>query len=511
MKKVLSIVYGGVLTVALSTAVFANPKGTEKISFFKGKDKEKAEPAQQEQKSEEIARSACVSDNRATSVAKSLSRAFTQTAKKAIPSVVFIKVEGTLENEMYGDDPYGLFNDEFFNRFFGRPQRPQQAPQQISQGSGFLVSSDGYIMTNYHVVANAKNMTVVLQNGDHSEYSATMVGGDPQTDVAVIKIDHPEGREFPYLDFGDSDDVEIGEWVVAVGNPFQLEASVTVGVISAKGRHNLKITELEDFIQTDAAINPGNSGGPLLDLDGNVIGINTAIVSRSGGYMGIGFAIPCNMARNVYRQIVDKGSVSRGFLGVSLQPIDKDLAEALNLERAEGALVADVVEDSPAASAGIKQGDIIIEVDGIHVKTPASIRNEVMLNEPGKVVTLTINRNGKILYTQVTLGSYSKSSQLTSENAQLLGITVENLTPENVKRYKLPPNEEGVVITEVKQGSMGARIGLRPGYLVLSLNHKKIANVSDFNEALGTIQKGKKVLILVKHGDMARFFSLKMN
>ena len=502
MKKILSITCGSLLAIAVSTAAFASNQGIEKVSFLKSKDKE------------EIARSQCGSAHSTgheTSVAKSLSRAFTLTAKKAIPSVVFIRVEGSYENDPYTEDPYGFFNDEFFNRFFGRPSRPQKAPQQISQGSGFLVSGDGYIMTNYHVVANAKQMTVVLQNGNNDEYTATLVGGDPQTDVAVIKIDHPEGKDFPYLDFGDSEEVEIGEWVVAVGNPFQLEASVTVGVISAKGRQNLKITELEDFIQTDAAINPGNSGGPLLDLDGNVIGINTAIVSRSGGYMGIGFAIPCNMAKNVYRQIVDKGSVTRGFLGVSLQPIDKDLAEALSMDKAEGALVADVVEDSPAAKAGIEQGDIILEVEGTPVKTPASIRNEVMLKEPGTVVKLKINRKGKTLYKKVTLGSYSKSSQNMTENAQLLGITVENLTPDNIKRYRLPKDEEGVVITEVKSGSMGSKMGLRAGYLVLSLNHKKISSVEDFNEALGSIEKGKKVLILVKYGDTARFFSIKMN
>ncbi len=491
---------GWAFAVAVSTSAFAESAAIEKVLFSKNKDENQT-----------IAGSCSSCGSKGKSIAKQLSRAFTDTAKKAIPSVVFIRVEASYENEMYGDDPYGFFNDEFFNRFFGKPSRPQKPQAQISQGSGFIVSSDGYIMTNYHVVANAKQMTVVLQNGDNNEYTATLVGGDPQTDIAVIKIDHPDGRHFPHLDFGNSEEVEVGEWVVAVGNPFQLEASVTVGVISAKGRQNLKITELEDFIQTDAAINPGNSGGPLLDLDGDVIGINTAIVSRSGGYMGIGFAIPCDMAKNVYRQIVDTGSVSRGFLGVSLQPIDKDLAEALNMDRPEGALVADVVEDSPASRAGVEQGDVILEVDGNLIKSPGSIRNEVMLKEPGKVVTLKINRNGKIKYIKVELGSYSKSSQMMSENAQLLGITVENLTPDNVKRFKLTSNDEGVVITDVKQGSMGARIGLKPGFIVLSLNQKKVNNVADFNDALGSIEKGKKVLILVKHGDMARFFSLTMN
>lgn len=498
MKKYSFKACGIALTLLASTSLVGNQENVQTVLFSKKKDAEIVTIADQAP--------ASVCNN----PAKALSKAFTATAKKAIPSVVFIRVESTYEGDM-GDDPYDLFNDEFFYKFFGKPSRPQKPQPQISQGSGFFVSADGYIMTNYHVVANAKQMTVTLQNGDNTEYSATLVGGDPQTDVAVIKVENAEQKAFPFLDFGDSEDVEIGEWVVAVGNPFQLEASVTVGVISAKGRQNLHITELEDFIQTDAAINPGNSGGPLLDLDGNVIGINTAIVSRSGGYMGIGFAVPSNIAKTVYTQIVGSGSVTRGFLGVSMQPIDKDLADALGLDKAEGALVSDVVEDSPAAKAGILQGDIILEVNGVTVKSPASIRNEIMLKEPGKKIPLKINRKGKIITVQVTLGTYSKASQMKTENAQLLGLTVENLSKENVSKYKLSGSDEGVVITEVKPGSMGAKIGLKPGYVVLSLNHKKITSVSDFNDALSSIEKGKKVLILVKAGEMSRFFSIKMN
>lgn len=503
-------------TLCIFSSVLATPEGIEKILFSK-----------KEAKVEEPAISAApvtaavtptttpqaAPQSECSCSAKMLSRAFAQVAKKATPAVVHVRVESAPETECgMDDDASSFFNDEFFRRFFAPPGGQQQrAPQpQISQGSGFVISPEGYIMTNFHVVANAKQITVVMQDGLNNEYKATLVGGDPQTDVAILKMDNPENKKFPYLEFGNSDDIEICEFVIAIGNPFQLEATVTVGVISAKGRQNLKITELEDFIQTDAAINPGNSGGPLLDLDGQVIGMNTAIVSRSGGYMGIGFAIPSNIAKNVSRQLIDKGSVTRGFLGVSLQPIDKDLAEALGLDKPEGALVADIVADSPAAAAGVEQGDIILEVNDVPVKTPSSIRNDVMLNEPGTVVKLKINRKGKVMIIKVTLGSYNKTTMAMSENAQMLGITVENLSPQNIKTYRLNPNEEGVVITDVKSGSMGAKMGLKPGYIVVSLNHKKTANVESFNEALSSVEKGKKVLILIKYGDVARFFSIKM-
>lgn len=493
-----------------SAAVFqlhASAEGFEKILLTKKAETAfTAEPTAQKEtvikpKSED-----------SVSSAKALSKAFSKVAKAAIPSVVHIRVESVPENAPGSDgDPYGFFNDEFFRRFFEMPSGPQRQPQpQISQGSGFTITEDGYVMTNYHVVANAKKITVVTQDETNNEYSATLVGGDPQTDLAIIKLDNPESKKFPFLELGDSDDVEICEFVIAIGNPFQLEASVTVGVISAKGRQNLKITELEDFIQTDAAINPGNSGGPLLDLDGQVIGINTAIVSRSGGYMGIGFAIPSNIAKNVSRQLIDKGAVTRGFLGVSLQPIDKDLAEALGLERAEGALVADVVSDSPAAKAGVLQGDIILEIDSIIVKNPASIKNDVMLNQPGAVVKLKINRKGKVMTFNVTLGSYNKATLAVSENSQLLGISVENLNAENIKQYRIHPEDEGVLITDVKRGSLGSKVGLKPGYVIMALNHKKVTNIDNFQEALASIEKGKKVLILVKSGDVSRFFSVKL-
>jgi len=446
---------------------------------------------------------------------KDPSQAFVEISKNAIPAVVFIKVEnGQPEYDPRGggQDPFDFFSDEFFNRFFGGPNNRQRTPPppQISQGSGFIVSTDGYIVTNYHIIRDAKNITVSLQNGMERELSASLVGADPQTDIAVVKIDETNGKQYSYLTFGNSDDVETGEWVLAIGNPFELEATVTHGIISAKGRQNLQITDYEDFIQTDAPINPGNSGGPLLNLNGEVIGINTAIVSKSGGNMGIGFAIPSNMAKNIKTQIIEKGTVTRGFLGVSLQPIDRDLAEAFNLNKTEGALVADVVTKSPADKAGIMQGDIILKLNENPVRSPTTLRNDVLLLKPGTLITLTINRKGEILNIPVTLESHSSQINSESEVSKQLGISVDNLNPDTIQKYRLSSEDSGVVIIDVQPGTIGAKAGLRPGMLIMGINHKKITNVKEFNEAFQSTSDSKRVLLLIRLGDgTMRFISLK--
>ncbi len=440
------------------------------------------------------------------------SKAFTAVAKKCMPAVLFIKVQLSPDQDNPGY-PQGQYQNpfdynDFFNKFFGtqpRGRQQQQAPE-MSQGSGFLVTSDGYIMTNAHVVKNAEKITVVLNSGQ--EMDATLVGTDPHTDLAVIKI---EGKNFPYLELGDSEEMEVGEWVVAIGSPFQLEASLTVGVVSAKGRQNLKITDLEDFIQTDAAINPGNSGGPLLNLKGEVIGINTAIVSRSGGYMGIGFAIPSNIVKNIMGQIIDKGMVTRGFLGVSLQPVDKDIAEAFGLEKAEGALISEVVKDSPADQAGLKQGDVILECNGTTIKSLATFRNEISLMNPGTTVKLKVNRKGQILSIPVTLGTASDELSAAACVVQKLGIEVDNLTPELSKQLGYTTLEEGVVITKVKPGSPAAMAGMRPGFLIQAINHKKVASVNEFNDAINEASKNKRILMLVRQGNVTRFYTIKID
>jgi serine protease Do len=441
------------------------------------------------------------------------SKAFTAVAKKSIPAVVFIKVQSNAPDQDENGYPYGYQNpfdyngDDFFNRFFGMPYRgqPQKPAPQLSQGSGFLVSADGFIMTNAHVVKGADKITAVLNDG--REMDATVVGSDSHTDIAIVKI---EGKEFPFLRLGDSDEIDIGEWVIAIGSPFQLEASVTVGVVSAKGRQNLRITDFEDFIQTDAAINPGNSGGPLLNLKGEVVGINTAIVSRSGGYMGIGFAIPSIMAKNIMAQIIDKGSVTRGFLGVTLQPVDKDIADAFNLPKPEGALISEVIKDSPADQAGLKQGDIILEYNKIPIKSLQSFRNEISLMNPGTTIDLKINRKGQIMSISVVLGTASDNIALGGNLIQKLGMEIDSLTPDLAKQLGLTQREEGVVITKIKPGSPAATAGLRPGFLIQAVNHKKVTNVSEFNEALGQ-PENKRILLLVRQNNMTRFYSIKVD
>lgn len=437
---------------------------------------------------------------------------FTTVAKKAIPAVVFIKAEmarGEFDDFAMPDmgrSPFDQYGEDFFNRFFGGPRGrpPQRGNAQLSTGSGFIVSADGYVITNCHVVQGADKITVVLNDG--LEMAAKVIGTDSQTDIAVLKV---EGSNLPFVAFGDSEAMEVGEWVIAIGSPFRLEATLTVGVVSAKGRQDLKINALEDFIQTDAAINPGNSGGPLLNLRSEVIGVNTAIATTSGGYMGIGFAVPSNIAKHVVDQLMSNGTVTRGFMGVSPQPIDRDIADAFHLDKTEGVLVAEVVKDSPAEKAGIKQGDIIIEYNGRPVKTVGGFRNEISLTSPGTEVKLKINRRGEILTIGVILASNAEMEKSPSVVAGKLGFEVDNLTPDLAQKLGYSAAEGGVVITKVRPGSIGAAAGLRPGILILAVNHKKIGNIDDFHAALSGEGDQKTILILAKQGNLTRFYSIK--
>lgn len=443
---------------------------------------------------------------------KKTSKAFVMVGKKALPAVVFIKAQTTASVfannpslEDY-DNPFDYFSDEFFRRFFGSTPKGQPIPQ-ITGGSGCIVSPDGYILTNNHVIKDANQITIVLNSGE--EYEAKVIGTDPRTDLAVLKI---EAKNLPYLSFGNSDELEVGEWVIAIGSPFTLQATLTVGVVSAKGRQNLKITDLEDFIQTDAAINPGNSGGALLDLDGNIVGINTAIASPSGGYMGVGFAIPSNMAKHVMNQIISNGSVKRGFIGVQLQSVDKEIAEALGLEKSEGLAVTEVVPGSAGDKAGLQQGDIIIALNGSAVKSGGSFKNEIALMEPGQEITLKVIRKNETKEIKLTLDKAPEET--ISAEAFSLGIEVQELkdvAPDILKNFGYSKDSEGVMIAKIKRGSLGERAGLKPGMLILQINQKPVKNQKDFQEAMQSSKDKKHLLLLVRFQGVTHFITIKVS
>lgn len=447
------------------------------------------------------------------------SQAFTEVGKKAIPATVYIeaKIKQEIESR-YQEDPLSFFNDDFFKRFFGTPApyRKQEVQPKISQGSGFLVSEDGYILTNHHVIQNAQEITVLLNDG--REYSGKIVDSDSRTDVAVVKI---EEKGLPFIKLGDSDNLGIGEWVIAIGNPFALEASLTVGVVSAKGRQDLGITSLEDFIQTDAAINPGNSGGPLLNLKGEVVGVNTAIVSRSGGYLGIGFAVPSNMANHILQQILHTGSVKRSYLGIIMQPIDKDLADALSLDKKiEGILISEVIGNSPAEKSGLKNGDIIIGLNKKKVKNISKFQYDIAMLSPNTKISLEVLRNGNTHNLTVSLGVSKEKKDMgvnSQEFLQNLGIDVENLFDQSqdiLAKLGYSLKDEGVLITKVQRDSPSAKAGLRPYFLISGVvinwkNQKKIRNIADLKKALQELSDKKYVVLIIKHQNHQRYYTIK--
>ncbi len=445
------------------------------------------------------------------------SKAFTQIAREATPATVYIKCQisppTANEQELGQQNPFGGFHDEFFRHFFGGVPHFQQQQPQITSGSGFVISPDGYIVTNFHVVKDASQITITFNDG--REYPALLSGSDPSTDLAVLKIDE---EELSYLNFGDSDSLEIGEWVVAIGTPFELDSSLTVGIVSAKGRQGLGLSPYEDYIQTDAAINPGNSGGPLLNLQGDVIGINTAIFSRSGGNVGIGFAIPSKMAQSVINQIKDNGIVKRGYLGIVLQPIDKDLADAFGLDKQEGLLVAEVMKDSPAFKGGLQQGDIILQSNRVTVKNVQKFRNEVALMNPGDAIQLNVLRDGTPMNLTIQLGSQNIAELATAEMTQKLGIEVDTLSTELAAKLGYPTDMTGVVITKVKPGSLAAQAGLRPMQIILSVatnlsQQKRIHNLPEFEEAVQEISDAKKnhLILVVRQQNLQRYYTIRMN
>jgi serine protease Do len=445
-------------------------------------------------------------DSQARVLMEQISEAFEQASGQVSPAVVSIFAEQIVAVQ----SPFGMpdeafkdfFGEDLFKRFFGVPQQQEQKRTIRSLGSGVIVTKDGYILTNNHVVEKAEKLSVVV--GDKNRYDAKVIGTDPPTDVAVIKI---EGKELPVASLGNSDDVKIGQWVIAVGNPFQLMHTVTAGIISAKGRSSVGLADYEDFIQTDASINPGNSGGALADLDGKVIGINTAITSPSGGNIGIGFAIPINMAKQVMSTLMSKGKVSRGYLAIYPQDINEDLAKALKLKSTEGSLVADVTPGGPGDKAGIKRGDIIVEFNGKKVKDSIQLRNMVAMVVPGKTVEIMLLRDGKEMNLKVRLGERpggSESEAPTQEQrgeqmSKKLGMSIQTLTPDLAEQlgYK---NAKGVVVTDVVAGSPADEAGLQRGDLIQEVGRKTVQTAEDFEDQVRDLKSGDVAALLVRRG-----------
>ncbi len=422
---------------------------------------------------------------------------FATLAERISPSVVYIS---TVSDESRrgmsrrgGSDPF----EHFFQR-----------PPSRGLGSGFVLDEDGYIITNHHVVEDATK--VVVRFNDEAEYEAEVVGTDAKTDIAVIKIDGAEGLVPVAL--GDSDQLRVGEWVLAIGNPFGLEYTVTAGIVSAKGRHINRPgrNAYDDFIQTDAAINPGNSGGPLVNMSGQVVGINSAIFSRSGGNIGIGFAIPINMARQFVPQLKEHGHVTRGWLGVLIQPVDTDIAESLELPEAAGALVAKVFPDSPADEGEVKVGDVIIEFDGRPVKKSLDLPSMVAETEVSKSVEVVVLRDGERKSLTIEIGKLeADAAEARPVRAKALGLSVQDITEEVARELELGPDPQGVVVTAVANGSPAERAAIRPGDVIEQIGREPVSSSKEFRRLLAERDEGDSVIVLVRRGDQSLFKVIK--
>lgn len=439
-------------------------------------------------------------------IAQRLSEAFSLIAEKASPAVVYIETERVISSPWRQFPPMEFFGDEFLKRFFAPPRYKERGA-----GSGFILSQDGYIVTNNHVIEGAQKITVKLVDG--RIFKAKIIGTDPFSDVALLKI---EATRLPTLTLGNSDLLRIGEWVIAIGNPFGLTHTITVGVISAKGRSGIGISDIEDFIQTDAAINPGNSGGPLLNLKGEVIGMNTAIFTRSGGYMGIGFAIPINIVKTVVEQLKTKGKVERGWLGVVIQDLNPTLVEELGLKVTEGVVITEVVPDSPAAKAGLKEKDVIVALNKKPIKNASELRSYILLTKPGTEVVLDVVRNGQRLEIKVVVEAPKKNVLISRGELEQLnnlleefGFIVSDITPEIQKRYNLP-SSQGVVVVEVIPESPADYAGLFPGIIIDEVNKRKIKNLREFYQALKPSLQTKKILLGLKTRYGRRYIPLQL-
>ncbi len=433
---------------------------------------------------------------RATGKYGDFQQIFADVAEGALPSVVSIHSEKQVAAEPESND-----DESPFEYFFGSPGGPPHREEGL--GSGVIISPDGTILTNNHVIEDADRIRIQLH--DEREFEAEILGTDKASDVAVIRIKNAR-ESFVAMPLGDSEKLRIGEWVIAVGSPYGLSQTVTTGIISAKGRHNTGINSYENFIQTDAAINPGNSGGALLNLRGELVGINTAIFSRSGGYQGIGFAIPISMAKRISADLIRDGEVTRGWLGVSIQPLEPELAEALGVKDRKGVLVGGVIPGSPADKTGIKNGDVILRVNEKPMQDPNDLLNYIALQRPGTWLDVEINRNGKTLVfkTKITRRDEGRMAGLQNReegNAAELsrqGMAIANLSPDTRRRYDIPTTvTQGAVVTAVELGSRASRARLREGDVIVEANRARILNAGNFQETLRGASRGNRILLLV--------------
>jgi serine protease Do len=437
---------------------------------------------------------------------------FADIARRVTPAVVNITVSKQMAVPMSGMpfDP--------MRKFFERPGGPGSqnrspmppSPRAQGAGSGVIVSNDGYVLTNNHVVEDATEITVTLP--DNREFTGKVVGLDPQTDLAVIKID---ATDLPFVQWGDSSRLQVGEYVLAVGNPFGLNSTVTLGIVSALGRGGMGITKYEDFIQTDAAINPGNSGGALVNTMGELVGINTAIFSRTGGYQGVGFAVPTKLAKPVYASLVSTGLVVRGYLGVGIQAITGDLAESFKLDAAQGALVTNVMPGSPADQAGLQRGDVIMEYEGQAVVDPRTLQGQVVGTAVGDHVSLIVMRDGHKLTVETVIREQNMHSQVAQANSMrqegpLAGVAVQNLDGRIAQQLGLEEDVNGVVVMEIMPGSDAERAGLAQGDVISEINRKPVGSEADFAKVVSHLEKQQNALIFIHRGKGALYLTIKI-
>jgi len=441
---------------------------------------------------------------------------FTQLVEQASPAVVNISTSRVVSQRHKGNQ-FDLPGQEqlpdmfkhFFERQFPQQKPPQQgqAPKAQSSGSGFLISDDGYILTNYHVVKDADKIIVALS--DRREMDAELIGTDPRSDLALLKI---EAESLPFLTLADSDQLKVGEWVLAIGSPFGFDYSVTAGIVSAKGR-SLRSETYVPFIQTDVAINPGNSGGPLFNLDGEVVGINSQIYTRSGGFMGLSFAIPSNTAISVVAQLRETGEVARGWLGVQIQEVSQDLAESFGLDKAAGALIAQVFENSPALAAGLQAGDVITQVDGNEIVMSAQVAHFIGAIAPEQSVVIQLVRSGESIDVNVTIGHLPKSVAgigAAAEQGQYvkrIGLRVATLSSEKAQEWRI---RNGIDILEVDAG-VAKELGLKVGDVITSMANQRISSVQQFVELAATLPPQRSISLRIVREGRPLFVAFRLN